>query len=60
MSHSGSDLHTVDNSDEGRQTVRYVHDWRRLSKSIGLARLADRPVIDAHGGWPGAFQPAPA
>jgi hypothetical protein len=34
---TGSELFIVDNSEEDRKVVRYLHDWCQLSKAIDIA-----------------------
>ncbi|MDP2825786.1 MAG: hypothetical protein Q8O52_24250 [Sulfuritalea sp.] len=47
MSKQASDLFIVDNSDADWKVRSYLKDWCELSSAI-----------EAHGGWPGAFQTA--
>lgn len=37
ISVTGSELFIVDNSEENWKVLRYLHDWRQISKAIDIA-----------------------
>lgn len=55
MSTQASDLFIVDNSDADWKVRSYQRVVVALNETIRLMAEID-DVIEAHGGWPGAFQ----